>query len=329
MSNQPKLNKYFKTSKSKVAQIRFETGKGEQAQLDWKESMTLLLKNKEQIEVNVFVLLLSYSRFRYYGISLSKTQDILFNFLDNAFELFGGVPNVLLTDNMKTVMDVPRTEYSKGKINNKFQMFADDYGFQVQPCIAGRPQTKAKVEQPMRILDYLKAFNGELSYDELVNKVKELNDKENTRYHEGYGLVPIFSLQKEKDSLKPIPKASLRNHYKITSVNVKVDNSSLISYKSNKYAVPPEYLYKTLKLQVHDNKLHLYYNTKLITVHNIVENSKGNLIYTDTTYKQILEASSFKFKHIEDTSTNNLKKIGEKFNDRSSNPDSKSSNIKT
>lgn len=42
-------------------------------------------------------------------------------------------------------MDEARTEYSSGKVNNKFQQFANDYGFKVLPCIAGCPNTKAKV----------------------------------------------------------------------------------------------------------------------------------------------------------------------------------------
>src|SRR3712207_9227477 len=64
------------------------------------------------------------SRFRVYKLSLDKTQEVLFSFLDESFQAFGGVPEELLTDNMKTVMDLPRTNYSKGKVNNKFQQFA-------------------------------------------------------------------------------------------------------------------------------------------------------------------------------------------------------------
>ena len=113
-----------------------------QAQLDWKESIPFILSSGEKIEVNIFVLLLSYSRFRVYKVSLSKTQDILFSFLDDAFGTFGGVPYEIVTDNMKTVMDEARTEYSTGKVNNKFQQFADDYGFKVQPCIAKKMNSK-------------------------------------------------------------------------------------------------------------------------------------------------------------------------------------------
>jgi transposase len=65
-------------------------------------------------------------------------------FMTEAFEAFGGVPKVIVTDNMKTVMNEARTEYSKGTINNKIAQFAQDFGFKVQPCIARRPNKKRK-----------------------------------------------------------------------------------------------------------------------------------------------------------------------------------------
>lgn len=130
----------------------FETDKGQQAQLDWKENINFVLSNGEVININIFVLILSYSRFRVYRLSLEKTQDVVFSFLNESFEAFGGVPKELLTDNMKTVMDQLSTAYQREKVNNKFQQFADDYGFKVRPCIAGRLNTKAKVEAPMKII---------------------------------------------------------------------------------------------------------------------------------------------------------------------------------
>ena len=159
--------------------MRFETDKGQQAQLDWKENIDFVLSNGEVIRINIFVLILSYSRFRIYRLSLEKTQDILFSFLNEAFEAFGGVPKELLTDNMKTVMDQPRTTYQSGKVNNKFQQFADDYGFKVRPCIAGRPNTKAKVEAPMKLLDEIRSYNGPLNFHELHELILKLNNRIN------------------------------------------------------------------------------------------------------------------------------------------------------
>ncbi len=43
-------------------------------------------------------------------------------------------------------MDKARTEHSEGKINPKFQQLADDFGFNIIPCVRARPNIKAKVE---------------------------------------------------------------------------------------------------------------------------------------------------------------------------------------
>ncbi|AWZ47870.1 IS21 family transposase [Clostridiaceae bacterium 14S0207] len=279
ISNHPEFSHYFNSRRkghlSKAAPMRYETGKGKQAQLDWKENIEFVLNTGEIINVNIFVLILSYSRFRVYRLSLDKTQEVLFSFLDESFQAFDGVPEELLTDNMKTVMDLPRTNYSKGKVNNKFQQFAKDYGFKVHPCVAGRPNTKAKVEAPMKLLDEIRAYNGTLNYEELHKLISDLNNRINSTCHTSTGKIPILHLQKERDFLSELPKDQIRNHYKITTTSVKVNSQSMISYKSNQYSVPPEYIGKRLKLQVYDDQLHVYYNTKLVTIHNI-QNQKLN-----------------------------------------------------
>jgi len=271
ISNTPEFQEYFDKKKKSAVKapsvMRYETNIGQQAQLDWKETMNIVLDTGEVIIINIFVLLLSYSRFRVYRLSLTKTQDILFNFLDESFQAFGGVPDEILTDNMKTVMDESRTEYSKGKVNNKFQQFADDYGFEVKPCIAGRPNTKAKVEAPMKILDELKAYSGDLNYEQLVIKVQEINNRENTRFNQSYDMIPLFGLQKEKGFLQSPPRNNIKNPYLIKTITVKVYSSSMISYKGNQYSVPPKYMNQTPQLQVYDNQIHIYSNTNLVSIH--------------------------------------------------------------
>ena len=257
ISNNVEFNDYFKRRKkgyiSNKSTMIFETDKGQQAQLDWKENINFVLSNGEVININIFVLILSYSRFRIYRLSLEKTQDILFSFLNESFETFGGVPKELLTDNMKTVMDQPRTAYQSGKVNNKFQQFADDYGFKVRPCIAGRPNTKAKVEAPMKLLDEIRAYNGTLNFNELHELISKLNNRINGTCHTSTGKIPVLHLEKEKDFLLDLPTEQIRNCYLIITKSVKVNRQSMISYKSNQYSVPPEYINKKLKLQVYDN----------------------------------------------------------------------------
>ena len=247
------FDSYFRKnrpSNTHTITIRYETPMGKQAQLDWKESIPFTLYSGETIDVNIFVLLLSYSRFRVYRVSLSKTQDILFSFLDDAFETFGGVPAEIVTDNMKTVMDEARTEYSAGKVNNKFQPFADDYGFKIQPCIAGHPHTKAKVEAPMKILDEIRAYNGKLNYQELVELVTRINNRVNAQVNQGTGRIPLMYFNREKAFLNSLPTDTIRKPYQITTNTVKVNHSSMFYYKGCQYSVPPEYVGKIVSLQV-------------------------------------------------------------------------------
>lgn len=288
-----------------------ETPCGLEAQLDWKESMTFLLITGEYVTVNVFSLVYSYSRFKIYQLSLTRTQSVLFHLLDRAFEIAGGVPKQLKTDNMKTVMDEPRTDYSKGKVNNKFAQFAKDYGFEVKPCKAGQPQVKSKVESPMKIIDELYAYNGKYDLSQLNQKLMEINERINHMVHTETGKIPILHLQKEKDSLSSLPQDKIRNLYRIPSSNVKVNSQSSFSYKGNFYSVPIRYIGKTLMIQAYDDHLHVYDNTKLVTIHQIssvrrnyhmehyVETLKLSLNLDEDTIRKIAE--------------DNLKTIGELY----------------
>lgn len=311
------LNEYFLERKSAVSSasshMRYETKAGAQAQLDWKESINYILKTGETVTVNVFVLLLSYSRFRVYRLSVSKNQDILFSFLNDAFETFGGVPSEVVTDNMKTVMDVARTEHFAGKMNEKFKLFADNYGFKTRPCIAGRPQTKSKVEAPMKLLDEIYAYNGLLDYEGLIKLVETLNNRVNSQVHKGTGKIPMFYFQKEKPFLHPLPKESIRKAYRITTRTPKVNASSMITYLSNQYSVPPKYIGKRLNLQVYDDYLHMYYNTELIAIHQL---SNRKLNYLESHYVMISKQTlNDKYIDIDKLAKENLKQIGDVYSD--------------
>ena len=74
ISSIDEFNQYFKekkcTSVKTPAPSRFETSPGEQAQLDWKESIEFILSTGETVTINIFALILSYLRYRIYRLSL-------------------------------------------------------------------------------------------------------------------------------------------------------------------------------------------------------------------------------------------------------------------
>ena len=163
----------------------------------------------------------------------------------------------------------------------------------------------------MKLLDEIRAYNGKLNYEELIRLVEKLNNRINSSCHTTTGKIPVLHLQKEKDFLLELPTEQIRNQYNITTTSVKVNRQSMISYKSNQYSVPPEYIGKKLKLQVYDNQLHLYYNTDLVTIHEI---KNQYLNYHDNHYLRISELTfkNEKYEMIE-MAKNNLKLIGEVY----------------
>lgn len=294
--------------------IRFETAPGEQAQLDWKESIPFVLADTgEIIDVNVMTLLLSYSRYRVYKLSLKTNREMLLHLLTETFESLGGVPKTILTDNMKTVMDEPRTQYKHGKINNVFDTFAKDYGFKTQPCVAATPKTKGKIEASMKILDEIWAYSGKLTLIELYELIEKINNRVNCSLNQGSGRIPVMDFEKEKDSLLPLPHEKVRNQYRINTQEVKVNPSAMISVKSNLYSVPIEYRGKTVTYQIFDDNVHIYFNTKLIALHAFSENK---LNISENHYIASLKAT-FKNKSEEEIikmAKSNLKVIGDVYN---------------
>lgn len=313
ISRKPEFQSYFKQGKrtQPITSIpRFETPPGEQAQFDWKENMKYVTKDGEILFINIGVLLLSYSRFRFYYMSISKSQSVMMSFLTECFEALGGVPKILLTDNMKTVMDEARTKYSKGIVNERFQQFAKDNGLEVKPCIAGQPRTKGKVEAPMKLLDEIHAYQGKFDYEELHQFVQKLGERINHSYHQGTGKIPILALKQEKSLLLPLPRKELRDSYKITHKLVKVNSSNMISYQSNQYSVPAEYKGKIVGIQVYDDHIHIYYNTDLIAQHQL---STKRLNYKEEHYVEALSRGLPHYPNIDELAKKNLQAISEVY----------------
>ena len=62
-----------------------------------------------------------------------------------AFEFFGAVPAVLRVDNLKT--GVLRPDLYDPKLNRAYAEMAEHYGVLIDPCRAGKPKDKPRVER--------------------------------------------------------------------------------------------------------------------------------------------------------------------------------------
>ena len=284
------FNKYIKLKKLKPkrtgkAHARFETPPGKQAQVDWKEDVKLTSKYGEVFTFNVFTYKLGNSRYCCFTYRKSKTQQDVFESLIESFKMTGGVPKEILFDNMKTVVDITK---DGRKINSKLKAFADDFGFKITLCKPRHSYTKGKVESANKFVEWLLPYDKEFKNEaDLIEALQRINSKVNQLPNQTTNISPILLFQKEKEYLQPLPSNHIIESYMDYNRKTKVHKDSLITYKGSKYSVPPKYIGKTVTLKNTDKELQIYFNTDLISRHQISEN-KFN--YNEGDYKEILKS---------------------------------------
>lgn len=289
--------KHHKDDETKKATIRFETNPGLQAQVDWKEDMTLINRYGEVFKINIFLMVLGYSRYKFLMITSDRTQETLFNCMINAFKHFGGVPHEILFDNMKTVVDHAKSSFAKTVFNDRFEYFAKDIGFKPIACRPYRPQTKGKVESLAKLMDRLKAYNEEFeTWNDLVNISQNFMDDLNQEVSQGSGEIPIILFNKEKEYLLPSPNNGILTSYisRQEDKTYPVNRESMIKYEGKKYSVPTRYIGERMTVTTDDSgNLSIYYNNELVVCHAI---SSKMYNYTIDTACDILRSDAMRGK---------------------------------
>lgn len=281
-----------KVEQIKKATIRFETAPGLQAQVDWKENLKMISKQEELFEVNIFLMVLGYSRTKFVKLTSDKTQKTLFECMNEAFKYFGGIPKEIVFDNMATVVDRVNSRIGNVKLNTKFVQYSKDIGFNPITCRIYRPQTKGKVESLAKLVDRLQVYNHEFeTYEELEKIVKMFMNEINNEISQGTNMKPIERLTKETKYLLPLPNQEILNAYTTSSKGYKVSKESMITYKGQKYSVPTYLIGKSVSVKETDEYIHIYYTTNLITKH---KKSKKFLNYHKEHIVDILKSDALK-----------------------------------
>ena len=289
---------------------RYETPFGKQLQFDWKESITMINKNGEVFEFNIFSAILSASRFHNFEYSKNKTREDVERCLIKTFKKIQGLPEEILTDNMSSIVNHDTKKFIKD-----FVSFCSDIGVKPKHCKVRKCMTKGKVESQNRFMSWLVPYNYEFETEEdLIKIIDNITKKVNREINDTTKCTPIFLYSKEKEYLKPLPNKELLERYENDIKSFKVPNTFLVTYKGNGYSVPPQYINKVVKLTELNNKLYIYYNETLISCHDI---SCNKINYKKEHYEEgishwINEQSKLNIYEIVE---NNLKEL-EKLNER-------------
>ena len=219
---------------------------------------------------NIYAATLGFSRDHEYIYSKTRTTEDFIRCTIDVFNRLGGLPKYIKTDNMTAVVSI--TNGCKKK-HPKILQFEKDTGVKIRLCKVNSPETKGKVESANRFMQWLKPYNHRFKDEsELIEIVNKICANANKQTNQTTKIPPIILFKKEKEYLAPIPSKILLDSY-ISNVETQtVPPTLLVSYKGNGYSVPKSYIGKRVKLVPTSNQLYIYFNTELITIHEISSN---------------------------------------------------------
>ncbi len=242
---------------------------GEKVFVDY-SGVTIPIYNQKTGEIDtaqIFVAVLGASGYTYADASFSQKQEDFIRSHVLAYQFFGGVPEVVVPDNLKSAVI---SNNKKGiVINESYAALARYYSMRVEPARPYKPKDKPKAEQGVQAVQryILACFRHTkfFSVDELNDAIAILLDRYNNKVmkHLGKSRTELFE-ELEKEELQPLPANNfVYEQYKRAKVGMDYHVTLLKCY----YSVPFKYLQKEVEVRYSTNHVRIYYNNEIIATH--------------------------------------------------------------
>lgn len=127
------------------ATLRFETPPGHQLQIDFGETQAAI--GGESVRLYLFVATLGYSRRIFVRPFRHERQSAWFDGIEAAFSHFGGVPQEVLLDNARALVDRHDAVTREVTFNQRLLAFGRYWDFRPRACAPYRARTKGKDER--------------------------------------------------------------------------------------------------------------------------------------------------------------------------------------
>jgi transposase len=251
-----------------VAVRRFETPPGKQAQVDWGHLGSLVDGGEERILWG-FTITLGYSRMMMAEAATDQKLGTLLRMHEAAFQQWGGVPEEILYDRMKTVWT--GTD-ERGEIvwNAVFLDFARYWGFTPRLCRPYRAQTKGKVESGVKYVrrNFLCGLLGRepASLADLNAELRRwVAEVANQRVHGTTREHVLIRWDEDQFNLQPA-KGRLAYPY-ADDEQRKVARDAYVSWHGSRYSVPWRYAGREVWVREQGRDVEVRYGTELIARH--------------------------------------------------------------
>jgi transposase len=239
---------------AKPLTVRFETGPGAQAQMDW-ATYEIDFTQEGRRKVQLFSYILGYSRRQYIQFTARQDFETTIRQHIEAFKHLGGVAATCLYDNMKVV--VTRWEDDSPIYNTRFLAFATHYGYRPWACQVRRPQTKGKVERPFYYIETNLLGGRQFRSVDHLNETARwwLAQVADKRIHGTTKKTPQELHTQEMPHLLPLPTLQFDTAQVVYRV---VNTDGTIQVASNHYSVPWQRVADLLPVRILEAELVVY-----------------------------------------------------------------------
>ncbi|MFH0992703.1 MAG: IS21 family transposase [bacterium] len=241
-----------------------------------------------------FIATLSHSRLKYVELTYKQDQVSFVSSHVRMFQFFGGVPERIIIDNLKSGIIKP--DLYDPSLNRSYREMAEHYKCFIDPTRVRKPKDKGKVERDVQTV------REEIRKQIVLNPnatVADLNSKMKHWSINDYGQRPhgtthekpyeVFC-QRERPALKPLPEG----HFEVAcwkQATVHPDHS--IQFKGRAYSIPHAYLGKKVWVKGTEHLLQVFYDHRLIKQH-LITNAYRHTDHTDfpENVRTVLETST-------------------------------------
>jgi transposase len=250
---------------------RMEVPAGSEVQIDYaKVGILYDPLTQRRRTLSVFIGTLGFSRHKYPELVFSQDQKSFVGSHVRMFEYFGGVPERVRLDNLKT--GVIKPDLYDPSMNRSYQELANYYGCFLDPCRVAHPKDKGKVERDVQTI---RQAARKLMVLHPTADIVELNRYLRKWCIEVYGArkhgtTQELPYQVFRDVEHPALRALPLDPFEIAEwKEATVHPDHYIQFNRKTYSVPDEYIGRTLWVRGTERILQIFHDEKMIRQHAI------------------------------------------------------------
>jgi transposase len=251
-------------ARPKEAFLRMSVLPGQQGQVDWAHFGKIQIGRAVRA-LMAFVMVLAYSRRIFLRFYLDQRSSNFLRGHADAFVAFGGIPRVLLYDNLKSAVLERRGDAIL--FNPLLVDFARHHLYEIRPVAVARGNEKGRVERAIRYVRT--SFWPARSWrdlDDLNAQAAEWCDSHamERAWPDDRSRTVADAFAEEQPLLMALPETSYPTE---EQVQVRVGKTPHLRFDGNEYSVPHELVRRTLELRASLDQVRILHEGRVVAEH--------------------------------------------------------------